>query len=483
MPARSFIPRLRKGHWAAKMLLAVALAAGICPRAFALITGGEGNTPINDPGWPKGASAIFNHPGRIAWWEGPPFGGGQWHAECRGDAKVLSAVLAELAKVDVQNKRIVVHDGVGRSFWLNPNREPDKAQAANVDWVFGVWQEANWERLRKLPTDLNPTDAGDASKGPPAQIDVYTGGNVRWSDVTVPKGLFTKIIDQRLEAHGFTPADGIVLEGKIIDPATKRPIAGRVRLERVEPQTKGGYRYTKAADAPADAKGHWVLKRAPAGWHRVVVEADGYAPRVVGYAQFDDQPRWSSYDCRLSRPATVSGRVTDEGGRPLADAEVQIQDVSAGDGGRYESPEAHTVKTGADGRFRAERLPGGKATISVRKPGYCRAGLGLPITMPAKDVALSMMKAAQVRVIVDFTGTTRPDGYIVQVEPEGGSKIGSWGGSGNLDGLNQISFADVPPGRYIVHGQPNPSSGNQKTEAMTVDLKEGATIEVKLYAK
>ena len=33
--------------------------------AFALIEGGEGNTPINDPGWPKGAAEIFNHKGRI----------------------------------------------------------------------------------------------------------------------------------------------------------------------------------------------------------------------------------------------------------------------------------------------------------------------------------------------------------------------------------------------------------------------------------
>jgi hypothetical protein len=481
MIALSFIARLRHGGWAARIVLAGVLAASFCPSAFALITGGEGNTPIRDPGWPNGADAIFNHAGRIAWWEGPPFGGGQWHAECRGDAKTLSAVLAEFAKLDVKNKRLVVHDGVGRSFWLNPNREPDKAQAAKVDWVFEVWQKANWERLRKLPADLNPTDAGDAERGPPAQIDVYTGGNIRWSDVTIPKGL--KVIDHRLEAHGFTLADGIVLEGKIIDAATKRPIAARVRLERVEPQSKGGYRYIKAAVAAADAKGHWMIKNAPTGWHRVVVAADGYAPRVVGYGQFDDQPRWSSFDCRLSRLSTVSGRVTDESGRPLGDVEVRIGDLTSNDGGRYETPQTDAVKTGADGRFRAEKLPVGKATIWVRKPGYCRAGLGLAITLPANDVAISMTKAAQLRVIVDFSGTTRPDAYIVQIEPEGGSKIGSWGGSGNLDGLNQISFTDVPPGRYIVHGQPNPSNASQKTEQITVDLKGGETIEAKLYAK
>src|SRR6516164_3024778 len=107
-------------------LLVAALAVAAPREALALIQGGEGNTPLPDPGWPKGAAAIFNHAGRIAWWEGPPFGGGQWHAECRGDAKALSAVLADFAKLDVKSKRVVLHDGVGNSFWLNPNNEPAK---------------------------------------------------------------------------------------------------------------------------------------------------------------------------------------------------------------------------------------------------------------------------------------------------------------------------------------------------------------------
>src|SRR5262245_58152851 len=109
---------------AATWLLAAAIAAVPFRPAVALIMGGEGNKPIADPGWPKGAAVIFNHPGRVAWWEGPPFGGGEWHAECRGDAKALSAVLADFAQLESRNKRVILHDGVGHSFWLNPNDEP-----------------------------------------------------------------------------------------------------------------------------------------------------------------------------------------------------------------------------------------------------------------------------------------------------------------------------------------------------------------------
>jgi hypothetical protein len=446
--------------------------------AFALITGGEGNKPVPDPGWPKGAAAIFSTEARVAWWEGPPFGGGQWHAECRGDAKALSAVLGAFAELDVKSKRIVLHDGTGHSFWLAPNNEPEKRAAAKVDWVFMVWQPGNWERLRALPADLNPTDPVDTS--PPSQIDVYTG-DLRWADVTVPKGV--EVIDQRLEAHGFSTADGTVLEGKVTDLSTKKPLASVMRLQRIEPQKTGGYHYSVAAEAASDQEGHWVLKKAPEGWYRVTVEADGFVPRVAGYVQFDGQPCWQAFDCGLSRPAPVSGRITGEDGNPLADVEVRFQDVVSDPGGRYESPLEYTVKTDAEGNFRSEQIPGGKTTIWVHKPGYCRPGLGLPITAPSDDVKLSMIKSASVRVTVDFTGKERPQGYIVRIQPEGGEVVGSFGGSGNINASNQIAFENVPPGRYVLRGQPNPSSGDQETDPVTVDLKGGQAAEVTLRAK
>src|SRR5260221_13875720 len=114
------------------LLLSTAMAAIVAPKAFALIMGGEGNTPLRDPGWPKGAAAIFNTPSRIAYWEGPPFGGGEWHAECRGDAKALNTILADFAKLEVNSKRIVLHDGSGRSFWLNPINDAAKRDAAQM---------------------------------------------------------------------------------------------------------------------------------------------------------------------------------------------------------------------------------------------------------------------------------------------------------------------------------------------------------------
>jgi len=481
MTRRDEVAEGRKRRHEFAFLLAAILMVVPFQKAEALITGGVGNSAVADPGWPKGAATIFNNPARVAWWEGPPFGGGEWVAECRGEAKVFNAVLTDFTKLDVKTKRVIIHDGVGHSFWLNPNREPAKEAAARVDWTFQVWQPTNWEHLHKLPADLNPTEPGDAAHGPPSRIDVYTRGSLRWSEITVPAGL--EVIDERLEAHGFTEADGIVLEGKVRDLATRQPIAARVKLERIEPQPKGGYLYPTVSQTVTDPQGRWVIKKTPSGWFRVVIEADGYVPRVVGYAQFDDQPGWHSYDGGPARPAPVTGRVTDDAGKPLADVEVRFHDVASIVDGRYESPNEYLSKTDADGRFRADQIPVGRATIWIHKPGYTRPGLGLAIATPTQDVELVMTQSAQVRITVDFTGAKRPKGYLVKMEPEGGAAIGKWSASGEIDAKNQILYDNVPPGLYVIQGQPNPSSGDQQSQPIKLDLKGGQTAEVTLSAK
>ncbi|HEV8003987.1 MAG TPA: carboxypeptidase-like regulatory domain-containing protein [Planctomycetaceae bacterium] len=413
---------------------------------------------------------------------GPPFGGGQWHAECRGNAQVLDALLGDFAKLDLKTKRVILHDGVGRSLWLNLNRDPAKRAAAEMDWMFVVWQRNSWERLRKVPAELQPPDVRDADYDAPAQIDVYTGGKARWSDVLVPAGL--EIIDERLQAHGFTPADGSVLEGKVLDSATRKSLAARVRLESIESQRKS-YRYTKVSETVADNQGRWFLKKAPAGWYRLVVQAEGYVPRVVGYATLDDQPGWHNYDCGLARAASISGRITDDAGKPLTNVLVQLRDIVTEGNDGYKSPNESVCKTDADGRFHSDQVPVGKARIWLRKAGCIHPGLGPTISMPAKDIELRMERSAQVRVTVDFTGKKRPTAYQVEIEAEGGPAVGKWGGAGNINQKNQVVYADVPPGRYVIQGHPNPYSttGHEQTTPITIELKGGQSAEILLSAK
>jgi hypothetical protein len=462
-----------------KAFVILVIASSAAQHASAMISGGVGNQPLNRPGWPKGAAAVFDLKGRVAWWEGPPFGGGQWHSECRGDAKTLSAVLADFAKIDVKTKRIVLHDGTGNSFWLAPNREVDKLKDATIDWVFMVWEQASWERLHKMPPDLNPTEAGDTSA--PTQLDVYTG-RLRWSDVIVPPGL--TIIDNRLESHGFKATDGSVLEGNVTDLVSKAPIASKVRLEKIEAQKKGGYLYATTQEVQADAKGRWIIKNAPSGWFQIVVTADGYVPRITGYLQNDAQPRWASYGTTLAKAAALDGQVKDDSGQPLADVEVRFYNIApTGGDGRYQSPETPVIKTDAQGRFRNDQLPQGTTSVQIHKPGYVRAGLGPTVKVPGEGIDLVMNKSATIEVIVEFPPGVKPGGYIVMASPEGGDKIGSYGGSGSIDPQNKMFFKDFPAGRYIIKGRPNPGSERETTESVLVDLKAGKSEVVRLKAK
>lgn len=460
----------------AQLGIAASILIIVAPEASALREGGVGNAPFRDPGWPAGAAVVFNTPWRIAYWHGPA--PGEYHADCRGDTKAFNAVLADFARLDAKIKRLVVHNGIGNSEWLNINNDPARREAAKIDWVFLVWHPGDWkhdrERRRKFLGERNAVEERNAADDePPAQIDVYTGGNIKWDDVRIPAGL--KVVDQRLEAHGFTLADGIVLEGKVRDLATKKPVSAMMRLELVEPQPKGPHRYTYVDGAVSGVGGHWVLKKVPAGWHRIVIHAPGYVPRVAGSAQFDGQPKWQAFDVTLDRAAPVAGQVIDAAGKPLADVEVRVS-------GSYEAPLDQPIKTGKDGRFRAEQIPPGKATIWVSKPGYIRPGLALEITAPKEDVELKMIQAARLEVTVDFNGKAPPAIYLVDLEPEGGLKIGSYGGAAQVEG-NQYTFDSVPPGRYLVRGHPNPYSEKQVSDPIAVNLQAGRSSKVTLKAK
>ena len=53
----------------------------------------------------------------------------------------------------------------------------------------------------------------------------------------------------------------------------------------------------------------------------------------------------------------------------------------------------------------------------------------------------------------------------------------------NIDAGNQFMFRDVPPGRYVIKGRPNPSSANQESNPVTIEIKGGQASRITLSAK
>src|SRR5262249_50515354 len=78
--------------------------------ASALIQSSTGNQPVPDPGWPEGARAVANLPSRAGWWEGPPFGGGEWHFIYRGDGAAFEQALTNFAAIKAPMPEVVLHN-------------------------------------------------------------------------------------------------------------------------------------------------------------------------------------------------------------------------------------------------------------------------------------------------------------------------------------------------------------------------------------
>lgn len=157
--------------------------------AHALITGDFGNKPVVDHGWPEGSLAIANRNDRLGWWEGPPFGGGEFTFLYRGDAKAFNDALAMLDKINWPAVELHIHSGPHDDFWLvepdteNPSGEkpsdkkadePKKKRDPRIDWSFTIWTPRNFHHLYNNPTTLFGSDRPEFRKEVPCLASTFT---------------------------------------------------------------------------------------------------------------------------------------------------------------------------------------------------------------------------------------------------------------------------------------------------------------------
>ena len=438
--------------------------------ALALGTAEEGNKPLKDRRMPAGADAIINRKDRVAWSEGE----GPFQAEGRGGIKAVNQILADFAKVDVKIKRVVVHDGAGQSSVITVDENPQRKKNPRIDWTFSVWPKGKWEHARRHYLRMNLTPPEEAELA--TQIDIFTA-KVRWADVIVPAGI--EVIDQRLEAHGFTDADGIVFEGQVNDLSGKKPMVAVVRVESMEIKNEN-WVYTTVAETRSNAQGKWVLKNLSPEGARIVVEAEGFVPRV-DYVSIQDTPHWRSFQADLARGVTLSGRVTDQQGKPLADVKLRMSDLVVEPNLTSQTSSELITKTDSNGLFHFDQVPEGRASIRGYQSG--RPSLLQVITIPLKNVELTSLNPGSLRVSVDFTGKDRPAEYVVELEHDGENAVGKFSATIGIDAKNAAIFENVPPGRYSVKGHPNPSTEEQATEVLKVDFSTHSFGDVTIKAK
>ncbi|HYE19936.1 MAG TPA: carboxypeptidase-like regulatory domain-containing protein, partial [Tepidisphaeraceae bacterium] len=416
------------------------------------------------------------------YYEGPPFGGGQYVFQYRGDAAALNEVLAKFGAVKAPELLVVVHPGPGANPFGQGGQGGQGGQKGGeqnrVDWTFTVWTPENFHRLYNGGTSLFMADRPDfRSELPPPRLDVFVSdAGVKWDAVKLPANV--RLEDQRAASHGYAAADGAVVVATVYDGTTSKPVAG-AELVLSASVAKG---WEDKAKGVTGADGRVELKSVPAGGMYAVVRAAGYAPRVLGFHSVQGAA-YKAATVRLTKAVEQAGRVVDTSGKPIAGAEVRVDATVGIDGRGYPTARVNEnpkVVTDAEGKFILKDLPAGQAMLAAHAKGWHQTEFLKAHAITGK-VPLTIVMAKTGGIKGKVVGAKAGD--TISVWPEGGSRPGTWGGGMNLKADGTFAFEAVPPGKYFVSGNAGAEHSGKKDGVVAVEVKAGEVVEVEVKAK
>ncbi|HEY7116585.1 MAG TPA: carboxypeptidase-like regulatory domain-containing protein [Tepidisphaeraceae bacterium] len=442
----------------------------------ALIMVGKGNTPVTDAGWPLGAVDVANLKTRVGWYEGPPFGGGEWTFLYRGDAAALNEALKALGAVRAPAVQVVLHDGPANCQFLTDDKDPKSD--THYDWSFTVWVPESWHRLYNDPRSTFAADQPNfRNPVAPPRMDVYLTPKIDWKQAKVPDGV--QVIDQRVPVPaagaGQKAKGGAMLRGDVFDMANGKPIDGaQVRVERLQrPQNT----YEKVVAGTSDKLGRFEVAGIADGQYRLVAAAPGYAPRMLGYEELKDGSS-RKLTIELCKIVTFSGTMTDSQGKPVAGVNIRASNTMGIDGRGYPLPDAAETKTDAQGHFALPNVPAGYLQIWGYTPGWFQVeGLKLHAVPQPRPVELKVVATGTIRGKVIGKAGKPAGGGNINVAPPG-DPIGKWGGSANVGADGTFEFKEVPPGPYTVSTRPQFPEDPKDPNAVQIEVVSGKVAEV-----
>jgi hypothetical protein len=433
---------------------------------------GKGNAPVADSGWPAGALDVANLKTRIGWWEGPPFGGGEWCFLYRGDTAALEEAIKTFAAIRAPAAlQLVLHEGPQNSPFMADPKDP-KADS-HYDWSFTVWNARSWHQLYNDPRSTFTADQPNFRKPvDPPRLDVYLTDRIDWKKIRMPEGV--QLMDQRTVA-GAKPAAGGVIRGDVFDMATGKPISGADVT--VEKQAKKQNEWEKVTSGASNATGRFETPNIAPGNYRVIATAIGYAPRMIGYQEIKDGTA-RRLVIELATAAKLTGTITDPDGKPVPNVKIRASNTMGIDGRGYAAPDNPESITDAKGQFTLADLPTGYAQAWAYANGWFHVDslklFGVPAT---STVAVQMVQTGSIKgKVVGANGKPAPGGTIHASPP--GDPIGKWGGSMNVEPDGSFEFKDVPPGPYTVSTQAQYPGAKPDPNAKQITVVSGKTTEV-----
>ena len=237
------------------------------------------------------------------------------------------------------------------------------------------------------------------------------------------------------------------LAGRVVDEGGK-PVAGA--LGRLIPAAPGGMAARLGALRTADrlvfrtgADGTFKATRLAAGEEqRLTIAHPDFQPKTTGGLSLPPGST-KTVDVVLRRGLTLTGRVRDESGRPIADAEIEL-----GSGRGFGVRAARVlgvgalatarpkVSTGGDGRFEVKGLSEGDYSLTVTKVGFAEHRLDrVPIETERRDpLEITLSAGADIRGTVSRRDGRSAEGYRIRAMVAGSSEPGFGPFGGPLGG-------------------------------------------------
>jgi hypothetical protein len=454
------------------------IALGVCAillfaqPAFALRQIGN-DRPVRDHGWPAGSVKLANLPTRTRYLAGPT--AGRYEFEYHGENTTqFNEALAMLGVIDADRPELIVHNGPKIDYF---KRNEPKEEKDRIDWTFTVWNPQDWDRLFRGPRShrIFGNHPNFGKPVAPPRIDVYVGaGAVTWENVKVPENIV--VIDKRPGSVSPEFAGKGLIRASVVEMTTNKPIGG---ADVVVLKRKARNDYEQIKRGKTDKQGFCQIAQIPAGHYEIRILADGYVPRTQG-SWSNDLPEYLKFGISLARPECVRGAVTDDRGKPLEGVKVSAREVIAADGFGYACVGDTSSTTDKLGRFEICALPKGLMSIRCEpRTLHLKNSIFEQYKIPSDNIKLVMTGTGAVwGKVIDRTGN-RPSGQIVlELEPKGGNKPGTWGYSGHLSDDGSFNITGIPPGKYVVNTRPNPGRSDYEPNAEAVTVEPGKTYEI-----
>jgi protocatechuate 3,4-dioxygenase beta subunit len=345
--------------------------------------------------------------------------------------------------------------GGGRGGMGGPLGGPSTDEATGLDGAFVIEGASAGETY-----DLQVL--GDAGLGP------------RKGGITAPAEGVELVVDGRGRIRGVA-----------LDADSGRPL--RDFQAAYEPARSGGmvFRFAgsrgrgRGPGEPASFHaddGAFTLEDVPAGKWDVVVRAEAYGSGRAASVVVDEGATAEGVEVRLSRGATISGRVMDaRSGAPVREASVRA-DLQGGGLGRrvIMGPEGddRQASSDADGRFEITGLAVGVYTVTATHPDWSEASEKVDLEGTAATVDLKLTPGSAIGGVVVGAGQRPVAGASVALSSGDGGMRGPFDGGDQstiTDASGRFRFERLTPARYSLTA----SLRSQSTSPVEVVVVEG----------